>query len=272
MRRNTLFDCAIIGAGPAGLSAAIHLRLHEKNFIWFGSKSIAGAELMDKLAAHAQALDLVSMDKVVSQIMPTRQGFTLLADNDLFQAKTLIVAIGAVTYSVLPGETELVGKGVSYCATCDGFLYKGKIIGIVCEDKRFENEITYLSELAGGVFLFPSYRDCTIQRENVLIMKEEISSVNGGKKLESITLANGTALLIDGLFCMRASIAPATLLPGLSVEEGMILVDRAMSTNIPGCFACGDCTGEPHQLIKAVREENVAAHSAIRYLSEEGGE
>lgn len=254
-----MFDCAIIGAGPAGHSAAVNLKLHNRNFIWFGSKSMS-----------FEALDLELAEKMVSQVMPGQQGFTLLAENDLFEAKTLILAIGLFKSKALPGETELLGRGVSYCATCDGFLYKGKTIGIVCEDKRFEDEMLYLSELAGKVFLFPSYEKCTVEKENVQCMKEQIASVNGEKKLESVTLADGTALPMDGLFCMRASIAPATLLPGLSVEKGAIPVDRAMSTNISGCFACGDCTGEPYQLTKAVGEGTVAAHSVIRYLSENG--
>ena len=282
-----MYDCAIIGTGPAGLSAAINLKLHNKRFLWFGSKEmsakvmlaekvanypgfpmITGTELAEKFSGHAEAMGLEIMDKMVSQIMCTRQGFTLLADNDLFEAKNLILAMGVVTTRELPGEKALVGRGVSYCATCDGFLYRGKTIGILCADKRFAHEIRYLAGLAGKVYLFPAYKDCTVAGENVQVMQEKIASVNGEKKLTSVTLKDGTELPLDGLFCMRSAIAPTTLMPGLNVEKGLIPVDRTMETNIPGCFACGDCTGAPYQFAKAVGEGNVAAHSVIRRLAE----
>lgn len=282
-----MYDCAIIGTGPAGLSAAINLKLHNKHFLWFGSKEmsakvmlaekvanypgfpmITGEELAEKFSGHAEAMGLEIMDKMVSQIMCTRQGFTLLADNDLFEAKNLILAMGVVTTRELPGEKALVGRGVSYCATCDGFLYRGKTIGILCADKRFAHEIRYLAGLAEKVYLFPTYRDCDVALENVQVMQEKIASVNGEKKLASVTLKDGTELPLDGLFCMRSAIAPTTLMPGLNVEKGLIPVDRTMETNIPGCFACGDCTGAPYQFAKAVGEGNVAAHSVIRRLAE----
>ena len=185
-----MFDCAIIGTGPAGLSAAINLKIHEKRFLWFGSRalsakvalaeqvanypglpSITGRELAGRFSAHAEAMGLEITDKMVSQISHTRQGFALLAENDLYQADTLILAVGVVTARALPGEPELVGKGVSYCATCDGFLHRGKPIGIVCTDPRFEHEVLYLADLANKVYLFPSYPGCSVSRENVEIME-----------------------------------------------------------------------------------------------------
>lgn len=282
-----MYDCAIIGTGPAGLSAVINLKLHNKNYVWFGSRQmsnkvamaekvanypglplISGAELAENFQKHAREMELEITDKMVSQIMAGKRGFTILADNDIYQAKTVILAMGVVTSKEIPGEKELLGAGVSYCATCDGFLYKGKTIGIVCADKRFEHEIIYLSELAGKVYLFPAYKDCTIDRDNVEIIGQKISKVNGGNKVSSVTLKDETELPLDGLFCLRSAIAPTTLLPGLAVEGGLIPVDRAMATNISGCYACGDCTGTPYQYAKAVGEGNVAAHSVIRFLSE----
>lgn len=282
-----MYDCAIIGTGPAGLSAVINLKLHNKNYVWFGSRQmsnkvamaekvanypglplISGAELAENFQKHAREMELEITDKMVSQIMAGKRGFTILADNDIYQAKTVILAMGVVTSKEIPGEKELLGAGVSYCATCDGFLYKGKTIGIVCADKRFEHEIIYLSELAEKVYLFPTYKDCTIDRDNVEIIGQKISKVNGENKVSSVTLKDETVLPLEGLFCLRSAIAPTTLLPGLAVEGGLIPVDRAMATNISGCYACGDCTGTPYQYAKAVGEGNVAAHSVIRFLSE----
>lgn len=286
-----MYDCAIIGTGPAGLSAAINLKLHNKNFVWFGSKKmsskvamaekvanypglplISGMELAENFQKHVKEMELEITDKMVSQIMAGKRGFTILADNDIYQAKTVLLAMGVVTSKEIPGEKELLGSGVSYCATCDGFLYKGKTIGIVCTDKRFEHEIIYLSELAEKVYLFPSYKDCAIDRENVEIIGQKIAKVNGERKVSSVTLKDETLLPLDGLFCLRSAIAPTTLLPGLAVEAGQIPVDRAMATNISGCYACGDCTGTPYQYAKAVGEGNVAAHSVIRFLSEQNAQ
>ncbi len=286
-----MYDCAIIGTGPAGLSAAINLKLHEKNIIWFGSKEMSakvtrsekianypglpmmtGPEMTSHFQEHARRMGLVIEDKMVSQIMYSkRSGFSFLAENQMFRARSLILAMGVVSSQIIPGEQELVGRGVSYCATCDGFLYKGKTIAVVCADKRFEHEVIYLAELAQKVYLFPYYKDCAIKKDNVEIVPNKISAINGIEKIASLTLTSGEELPVDALFCMRSSIAPTTLLPSLTVENGLIPVDRTMATNISGCFACGDCTGAPYQIAKAVGEGNIAAHSVIQYLSEKAG-
>lgn len=282
-----MLDCAIVGAGPAGLSAAINLKLHNKEFAWFGSKTmsdkvrlsekvanypgipmISGGELARRFQEHAECMDLKITDKMVSQIMPGRGKLTLLADNDVYETRTLILAMGVVTARTLPGEAELVGHGVSYCATCDGFLYKGKTIGVICAAKRFEHEVEYLAQIAGKVYLFAQYKDCAVQAPNIERVDTAIAAVNGGRRLTSLTLKDGTELAVDGLFCLRDAIAPTILLPGLAVEKGQIVVDRAMAANIPGCYACGDCTGAPYQFAKAVGEGNVAAHSVIQYLAQ----
>ncbi|MCF0135464.1 MAG: FAD-dependent oxidoreductase [Lachnospiraceae bacterium] len=283
-----MYDCAIIGTGPAGLSAAVNLKLHEKNIIWFGSKSmskkvmisekianypglpmISGAELNACFIRHVADMGLEVTDRMVSQVMYSKRSrFSLLAENELFQAKTLILATGVSASRTIPGEAALLGQGVSYCATCDGFLYKGKTIAVVCADSRFEHEILYLAELAQKVYLFPYYQNCTVKRDNIELRNQRIVSVNGTGRLSSLTVGEGEELAVDGLFCMRTSIAPTTLFPALASEDGAVTVDRRMATNIPGCFACGDCTGAPYQIAKAVGEGNTAAHSVIGFLAD----
>lgn len=280
-----MLDCAIIGTGPAGLSAALNLKLHNKDFIWFGSKTmsakvqlsekianypgvgmVSGEELNDAFRKQAEEAGLTITDRMVSQIMPMGDSFMLLADNETCQVKTLILALGVVSGRTIPGEDALLGRGVSYCATCDGFLYKGKNIGVFCAAPRFAHEVHYLAELADRLWLFPGYNECHITCSNIVTVEGKITAVNGEKKLTSVTVA-GEEIPLDGLFILREAIAPSTLLPGLAVEKGQITVDRTMATNIPGCFACGDCTGTPYQLTKAVGEGNIAAHSVLKYLS-----
>lgn len=282
-----MYDCAIIGAGPAGLSAAINLKLHNKTFVFFGSKTmsnkvrlsekianypglpfVSGEELSSAFEAHRDQMDITITDKMVSQIMPAKNGYTLLVDNEIFDAKTIILAIGVSASMEIAGEKELLGRGVSYCATCDGFLYKGKTIGVVCTSPRFEHEIKYLAELAERVYLFPYNKNLTISADNIAVIEQKITSINGGNRLDSVTLSDGRELKLNGLFCMRESIAPTTLLPNVAVTDGQIVVDRGMATSLSGCFACGDCTGAPHQIAKAVGEGNIAAHSVIKYLAD----
>ena len=126
-----------------------------------------------------------------------------------------------------PGEAEFVGRGVSYCATCDGALYKGKTIAVVSTAKRFEHEVEFLAELAEKVYLFPFYKDCEIDKDNVEFIKKPIKEVKGGFRVEALNLGD-EALAVDGVFIMRNAIAPTTLLAKLEMEDGHIAVNRQM--------------------------------------------
>ncbi len=281
-----MFDCAIVGTGPAGVSAALNLKLHNKSFIWFGTPAlsskistaekignypglsmISGTDLQTAYQKQLADMDITITDSMVTMISSAGNSFMLLADNVVYKAKSVILATGVVSTRMLPGEADFVGRGLSYCATCDGFLYKDKTIAVLCKSKRFEHEITYLAELAEKVYVFAEYKGSNITGNNIQIMTSKCAGVSGGLKLQTVSTADGTELSVDGLFILRDAIAPTTLFPGLLAEKGMILVDRTMATNIPGCFACGDCTGSPYQYAKAVGEGNVAAHSVIRYLA-----
>lgn len=167
----------------------------------------------------------------------------------------------------LPGEQEKVGRGVSYCATCDGALYRGRNIAVICSHARFEHEVKYLADLAETVYYFPLYRDVGGLPENVRLMEDKACGILGEKKVSAVELRGGGTLAVDGVFCLRSSVSLATLLPKIRTEDGHIAVDRAMATNLKGVYAAGDCTGRPYQYAKAVGEGNVAAHSVIEYLA-----
>ena len=126
----------------------------------------------------------------------------------------------------------------------------------------------YLADLASEVTFFPSYKDAKIEHENVTISTDAPVAVNGENHVSSLTLRSGKMIELDGIFCLRNAIAPAKLLPGIEIDNGHIVVNREMETNLKGCFAAGDCTGRPYQYTKAVGEGNVAAHSCIEYLAE----
>lgn len=282
-----MYDAAIIGTGPAGISAALSLKLHNQNIIWFGSKELStkvgksekianypgvpmvtGQELNNHFKQQIDEMGIEITDRMVTNISSNRKGFMLLGGNDVYEAKTVLLATGSAGAKGFKGEQELLGRGVSYCATCDGFFYKGKTIAVYCADKKFEHEVEYLSNIADKVYLFVPYKDCGINAPSIIKPEKAIKEISGSERVNGIILTDGTKLDVDGVFVLRNSVVPAVLIKGLEMDGVHIAVDRNMHTNKAGCFAAGDCTGRPYQITKAVGEGNIAAHSILDYLSE----
>jgi thioredoxin reductase (NADPH) len=281
-----MYDVAIIGTGPAGLSAALTLKLHNKDIIWFGSNElsdkvgksekianypgvpmVSGADLNGKFRAQAEEMGLEPVDKRVTNIADMGGSFMILADNEMFEARTVLLSTGIAAAKGMENEARLLGSGVSYCATCDGFLYKGKTAAVYCTDERMEHDIKYLEETCGKLYIYTSFGYET-DAENAEILKMPIKKLDGGFKCDKIELADGTVIDVDGVFILRPAIAPSTLLPGLEMDGAHIKTGRGQETNFKGCYAAGDCTGRPYQIAKAVGEGCVAAHSILEYLSE----
>ena len=281
------YDVAIVGSGPAAVSAALTLKLHNKSIVWFGStrlspkveKSerianypgvpmVAGPELNRKLREQIEEAGLEITERQVTGIMPFGDAYMLTIGSEVVDAKTVLLAIGATSPKGFPGEAEYLGRGVSYCATCDGFLYRDKTIAVYLGSKDFEHEAIYLAELAEKVYLFTSYADCGVSAENVVVNPGKLRAIAGEASVTGVELADGSRIDVNGVFVIRPAVAPARLLPGLEVDGANIVVNRKMETSVPGCYAAGDCTGRPYQLTKAVGEGNVAAHSIVEYLAE----
>lgn len=280
-----LYDTAIIGTGPAGVSAALNLRIHDKRFIWIGNKTLSdklgraervsnypgftdvpGAGLSAAFLHQVQAMGIEITEAMVNSIMPMGDRYALMAGLDFYEARTLILATGVNQSGGIQGEADYVGRGISYCATCDGGLYRGRTIAVLCGNARFEHEVAFLAGLAGKLYFFPYYKNPGVAGENVEAPAGRPVAVEGDARVTGLKLNTGETLPVDGVFCLRDAIALSTLLPGLAVDGGHIVVDRAMAANLPGVFAAGDCTGRPYQYAKAVGEGNVAAHSVIDYL------
>lgn len=285
-----IYDVAIVGTGPAGLSAALTLKLHNKEIIWFGSAElsdkvgksekipnypgvpmVSGAELNAKFYAQAEELGLEMTDKRVTNIADMGDRFMVLADNDMYEARTLLLATGMAAAKGMENEDRLLGMGVSYCATCDGFLYKGKTVAVYCTDERMEHDIKYLEEIADKLYVYTSF-GYESDAENVEILSSPPKKLDGAMKADSVELYDGTKIDIDGIFILRPAIAPSTLFSGLELDGAHIKVDRNQETNYKGCYAAGDCTGRPYQIAKGVGEGNVAAHAILERLSEQAKE
>lgn len=282
-----IYDVAIIGTGPAGVSAALNLKIHEKSFIWIGKKNLSdkitraerisnypgfidatGSALNDAFLKQIEAMGIEITEAMVNQIMPMGDRYALMAGPDFYEARALILTTGVNQTGGLKGEADFLGRGVSYCATCDGGLYRGKTVAVVCNNARFEHEAAFLAGLASKVYFFPYYKNPALTGDNIEAPAARPVAVEGGMRVTGLKLNSGETLPVDGLFCLRDSISLGTLLPGLETDGGHIAVNRAMATNLPGVYAAGDCTGRPYQYTKAVGEGNVAAHSVLDYLAE----
>ncbi len=288
-----MVDCCIIGSGVAGISAALTLKANGKSFLLFGSANLSekiekaesirnypgflggsGKTFLADLQRQLKAENIPIEEEKVTGVYALKEKFTLLTQSGkTYESRAVILACGVESIKQIEGEEAFLGRGVSYCATCDGALYRGKRIAVVCTTKRLEHEISYLADFAERVYLIPMYKGVEIEGENVEIIRKMPSKIVGGKRVERVCFAAPPKegmekeLPVDGVFMLRESVFPAALCGGLQTQEGLIVVDRDMATNLKGCYAAGDCTGRPYQYAKAVGEGNVAAHAVSQFLS-----
>ena len=274
---NNIVDIAIIGSGPAGISAALNAQIRHKSFYLFGSADLSDKVQRSECISNYPAFYDISgedlnkklsvTEKRITGIYNMGKYFALLSDEEEFDAKTIILATGVEAVRPIKGERELLGRGVSYCATCDGNLYKGKTIAVICDNAPMEEEAEYLAELAGKIYYQPLFKESKFSADHVEKLASPIVEILGEGKIRGIRCRDGSEIELDGVFFLKQSVSPAVLLQQLAVEDNHVAVDRNMATNIKGCFAAGDCTGTPYQIVKAVGEGNIAAHSAFKYLS-----
>ena len=278
------YDIAIVGSGPAGLSAALNAKIRNKKFIIFGNKELShklskapkinnylgfygvtGAQVRDKFLEHIDNMGIEITEERVNNIYAMGDYFALMVNEKMYEATTVILATGMEYTKPIKGEEQLLGKGVGYCATCDAPLYRGKTVTIIGYNKEAEEEADFVSEVAEKVYYIPMYKDAVKVNENIEIVAKKPLEIVGEEKVSSIKTDDGE-LETDGVFVLKDSISPGQLVPGLEIEDGHIKVDREMKCNIPGCFAAGDCGGKPYQYIKSAGEGNIAALSAVKYI------
>lgn len=278
------YDIAIVGSGPAGLSAAINAKIRNKNIILFGYKDlsnkltkapkinnylgfyeISGESLKERFQEHLKVMDIEITEERINSIYAMGDYYALMANEKIYEAKSIIIATGMEYTKPLKGEQELLGKGVGYCATCDAPLYRGKVVTIIGYNKEAEHEANYVSELAGKLYYVPMYKDSMNLRDSIEVVEDKPIEIKGEDRVTELLLKDKT-IATDAVFVLKDSISPGQLVPGLQIEEEHIMVDRNMKTNLQGCFAAGDCVGKPYQYIKAAGEGLIAALSAVSYI------
>ena len=279
------YDVAIIGTGPAGLSAAITLKIRNKSIILFGSKdlsskvakaheiqnylglpAISGEALAKKFASHIESMGIEITQEQITTVYSMGDYYSLLSkNNQMYDVSAVILATGVNFGKPYPGEKEFLGIGVSYCATCDAPLYRGKTVAIIGASPKEDAEADFMSEIAGKVYYIPLYKEKVNVKEAITVVEDVPTAIEGEMKAEKLILKN-QELTVDGIFILRESVLPEQLVPGLEMDGNHIAVNRRMETNLAGCFACGDIVGMPYQYIKSAGEGNVAALSAVGYL------
>ncbi len=284
MAEDTKFDIAIIGGGPAGLSAALTGRIRNKSIALFehldfsqklqkahlvdnylGLPEVTGKGLMQHFAGHALAHGPKLIKEKVLNVFPG-DVFTLLTPGNTYEAKAVIFATGVVSTLLFEGEREMLGRGVSYCATCDGRMFEGRDVAVISYTAEGENETAFLGELCRNVYYLPQYKgEFGNMRSPIKVVSAKPKAIVGDGQVEKL-VTNQEELKVHGVFIMRQSDPVENLLPGLELDGEVIKVNRDMSTNIPGVFAAGDCTGKPWQIAKATGEGLVAVLSAITYI------
>lgn len=213
---------------------------------------------------HIRQMDITITEKKVNTIYPMGDFFGIQMGMEMAQADAVILATGVTADKPYPGENELLGKGVSYCATCDAPLYRGRTVAVIGFGQKEEEEAAFLAEVAEKVYYFPMYEGDI--HADVTVVREKPEAILGEEKVQSVRTA-AREYPVDGVFVLRESILPEHLLKGLQLEGNRVVVNLNMETNIPGCFACGDLAGKPYQYIKAAGQGNVAALSAVEYLA-----
>jgi thioredoxin reductase (NADPH) len=280
------YEIAVIGTGPAGLSAAITAKIRNKKILLIGSRdlstkvqkahtvqnylglpAVSGDEMQKAFQSHLDSMGIEITEGKVNAVYAIGNYFSIQSGDQIYEADSVILATGIVMGKPYPGETELLGKGVSYCATCDAPLYKKKKVAVIASDPQEESEAEFLAELASEVLYFPLYKEELHVSEKVKVIRETPEAIVGTVKVQQLQTKEHT-YDVDGVFILRKSIAPNQLVPGVAVEDNQVLVNHLMETSIPGCFACGDIVGKPYQYIKSAGEGNVAALSAVDYLDQ----
>lgn len=282
-------DIAIVGKGPAGWSCAMTARMRglqavviapqndtgllrsaERVENYPGMPQASGGTILDTFREQALALGAQERNGLVRQIMPMGESFMLLVENDVLEAKAVVLAMGAARPVLLPGEEEQVGRGVSYCATCDGMLYRGKRIAVLSASLQGVEETHFLAGLAAEVDYYSLKRHQTDGLDGHVKQMDEKPVSIGRDNAGMVLTTDRSAHCYNGIFIFRAAMPLNMLMADLQTKGSFIPVDRQMRTNIPGVFAAGDCTGKPLQVPKAVGEGNVAAISAAEWIAKLG--
>ena len=265
-----MYDVIVIGGGAAATAAVLTLQNRGKSVAvisnhvntsslykaekitnYPGLPAMTGAEMSELFRKQIEESSAVTISGRALSVMPMGDSFGVAVGSEYYMSRAIILAAGITREKLYPGEAEYLGRGVSYCATCDGMLYRGKTVAVVGAGEEAKEDADFLEGIGCTVLRFP---------------QNGKYEVKGGLKADTLVFA-GEEHKVNCVFIIKDTVSVTKLVPGLEYSQGGIAVDRQMATNVPGVFAAGDCTGKPYQLAKAAGEGNVSALSACDYIA-----
>lgn len=282
-----MYDVIIIGAGPAGMSASLYtlraglstliigkdggaLEQTEKIENYFGTGGvISGKELLNAGKRQVESLGGVFLKEEVVAL-EWLENFKVSTQLSGYEAKAVIIASGSKRNSAkIKGLDALEGKGVSYCAVCDAFFYRGKDVAVLGSGEYALHEAMVLKDMVKSLTLFTDGKDISAEfPQDIKIITAPVAEILGEENVSGVKTQDGTMYPLDGVFVALGTAGGGELARklGLPIENNRITVNPDKSTMIPGIFAAGDCIGGVLQIATAVGEGAEAALSAIKYL------
>ena len=280
-----MYDVIVIGSGPAGITAAIYakrrnlsilviskgigaLQKAEKIDNYYGFENgISGKELYVNGIKQAKNLGIDFIEDEIINIEYINQ-FTIETVNSKYEAKAVILATG-VSRNVpnIKGIKEFEGKGVSYCAVCDSFFYKGKDVAVLGDGNYAIHEFETLKPIASSVTILTNGNAMVENRDSSIeVNNKKIREFRGNTKLEEVEFEDNTIQYLNGVFIAMGTASSSDLARkiGARIENNNIIVNENMETTVPGLFACGDCTGGLLQISKAVYEGAKAGLAVLK--------
>lgn len=279
-----MYDSIVIGYGPAGISASIYLKRFNNNVLVIGKDSgaLTNAHIIDNFygSYHKAGKDivldgikqatslgvLVCHDEVIA-IEYGVEGFIVKTKKQEYATKTIMLATGKVRNSFNIAK-KFEGKGISYCASCDGFFYRNKKLAMIGYNDYMKTELEHLKQITSDITIFTNNNPLEVDVEGLTVINDEIADFYGEENLEGITLKNGVKYDFDGVFIALGSQNAFTLAKhlGLEVNNNNLVVDEQMMTNIPGIFAGGDVIGPIYQIAKASCDGMKAGYAMNDFL------
>lgn len=278
------YDLIIVGFGPAGIAAGLNASIRKKKVLIIGKKSkaiekspsiknylgftdIEGKDLYKKFIDHIKNYPIDIMDRKIKAVYAMGQYFSVDLGEEMITSKACVIATGIDMGKSIQGEDKFFAKGISYCATCDASLYKGKKVVLIGLNDEAIEEANFINKVAKEtIFINPENKDIKLDKE-IKIINKKPKEFTGDMKASCLILDDGEKIEADGFFVIKNSSKPESLVPSVKMEGNHIKVDLDMKTNIKGLFACGDVVGRPYQINKAVGQGQVAGLNAASYIS-----
>ena len=283
------YDIIVIGAGPAGISASIYAKRSNINVLalYYGEselekankienlygfpEGISGKQLYKNGIAQAKNLGVDVLEQEITDIeLLEDSSYIVKSINNSYKAKAIIIASGnkKITPNI-KGIKEFEGRGISYCAVCDGFFYKGKDVAVIGDGNFALSEVGYLENIAKSVKILTNGRDVRLANYNVDTRK--IKEIGGENRVRFIKFEDEKESQIDGIFIAQGIAGGINFARklGIITNSDSIVVDKNMQTNVKGIFACGNLTGGLLQINKAAYEGAKAGLQAVKYVKEQ---